>query len=139
MLACSYRKSGWGEFLRRFWFASAMLRIMLLFLSGFSLTPALAQQPPSVVEDFKLVTGDDSRASFMIRFSPVEPQFDKRQKVDSLPVVPGSVFSGHQGEFSEHEESSVGRCGRVALCDVQSGICPEGGRQDRWKLYLRVQ
>ena len=87
MLACSYRKSGWGEFLRRFWFASAMLRIMLLFLSGFSLTPALAQQPPSVVEDFKLVTGDDSRASFMIRFSPVEPQFSAINNNPSRPEL----------------------------------------------------
>jgi len=64
-----------------------MLRIMLLFLSGFSLTPALAQQPPSVVEDFKLVTGDDSRASFMIRFSPVEPQFSAINNNPSRPEL----------------------------------------------------
>jgi general secretion pathway protein D len=64
-----------------------MLRAMLLVLSGFSLTPALAQQPPSVIEDFKLVTGDDSRASFMIRFSPVEPQFSAINNNPSRPEL----------------------------------------------------
>ena len=32
-------------------------------------------QPPSVLEELKLVTADDSRAAFMLRFSPDEPQF----------------------------------------------------------------
>ena len=64
-----------------------MLRAMLLVLSSFSLTPALAQQPPSVIEDFKLVTGDDSRASFMIRFSPVEPQFSAINNNPSRPEL----------------------------------------------------
>jgi general secretion pathway protein D len=75
-----------GRILRRSSFAS-VLGILLLFLSCFSLTPALAQQPPSVVEDIKLVTGDDSRATFMIRFSPAEPQFSAINNNPSRPEL----------------------------------------------------
>lgn len=40
------------------------------------LLPASAPaQSPSVVEEFKVITTDDSQASFLIRFSPSEPQF----------------------------------------------------------------
>jgi general secretion pathway protein D len=66
---------------------ASVLGIVLLFLSWFSLTPALAQQPPAVVEDFKLVTGDDSRAAFMIRFSPSEPQFSAINNNPSRPEL----------------------------------------------------
>jgi len=64
-----------------------MLGIVFLFLSWSSLTPALAQQPPAVVEDFKLVTGDDSGASFMIRFSPSEPQYSAVNNNPSRPEL----------------------------------------------------
>ena len=38
-------------------------------------SPAIAQLAvPSVVEEIKLVTADDTRAAFMVRFSPAEPQ-----------------------------------------------------------------
>ena len=79
-------KIGVGKILRRSSFAS-VLGILLLFLSWFSLTPALAQQPPAVVEDIKLVTGDDSRAAFMIRFSPSEPQFSAINTNPSRPEL----------------------------------------------------
>ena len=61
--------------------------MVFLLLSWFSLTPALAQQPPAVVEDIKLVTGDDSRAAFMIRFSPSEPQYSAINNNPSRPEV----------------------------------------------------
>lgn len=35
---------------------------------------AAAAQVPSVVEEIKLVTADETRASFIVRFSPAEPQ-----------------------------------------------------------------
>ena len=64
---------------------------MFLLLSWFSLTPAIAQQPPSVVEDIKLVTGDDSRAAFMVRFSPAEPQLSA---INTNPTRPEVLMRG---------------------------------------------
>ena len=77
--------------MRRSSFASAALGILFLLLSWFSLTPAIAQQPPSVVEDIKLVTGDDSRAAFMVRFSPAEPQLSA---INTNPTRPEVLMRG---------------------------------------------
>ena len=55
----------------------AVIRTFFRCLSAFALAvaaPAFAQVP-AVVEEIKLVTADDSRASFIIRFSPAEPQY----------------------------------------------------------------
>ena len=49
------------------------LRGLFVCLTLFAAAPAAAQIP-AVVEDIKLVTADDSRAAFLIRFSPTEPQ-----------------------------------------------------------------
>ena len=58
-------------------FRPAAFRNFLLCLSllaAFFAAPAAAQIP-AVVEELKLVTADDSSASFLIRFSPAEPQY----------------------------------------------------------------
>ncbi|MEO7411087.1 MAG: hypothetical protein ABIU10_07190, partial [Sphingomicrobium sp.] len=52
--------------------------------------PALAQVP-AVVEEIKLVTADDSRASFIIRFSPAEPQY---AAVNANPTRPEVMMRG---------------------------------------------
>jgi general secretion pathway protein D len=49
--------------------AGFLLGILLLFAPV-----ALLAQVPSVVEEVKFVTADDTRASFIVRFSPAEPQ-----------------------------------------------------------------
>ena len=46
-----------------------LLGLVMLFASW-----AAVAQIPSVVEEIKLVTADDTRASFIVRFSPAEPQ-----------------------------------------------------------------
>ena len=73
--------------MRRSSFVSVLLGIALLFLSCLPVATALAQSPPAVVEDIKLVTGDDSRAAFMVRFSPVEPQFSAVNNNPSRPEL----------------------------------------------------
>ena len=50
------------------------LCLFLLIATMSGIIP-VAAQVPSVVEEVKLVTADDSRASFLIRFSPAEPQY----------------------------------------------------------------
>ena len=50
------------------------LWLMVAALSG-PLPAAAQMQVPSVLEDVKLVTEDDQKAAFMLRFSPREPQF----------------------------------------------------------------
>jgi hypothetical protein len=49
-----------------------LLAPLLVVLAGLWVAPALAQVPV-VVEELKLVTADESRATFYIRFSPDEP------------------------------------------------------------------
>jgi general secretion pathway protein D len=61
---------------------------IILFLAALIGAPANAQTP-SVVEDIKLVTADDSRASFIIRFSPAEPQI---AAVNNNPTRPELVM-----------------------------------------------
>ena len=58
-------------------FRSAVVRTFFLCLSYCAMAFAVpaAAQIPAVVEEIKLVTADDSRASFIIRFSPAEPQY----------------------------------------------------------------
>ncbi len=55
--------------------ARGRLAGFILTLSAFFAAPsAVRAQVPSVVEEVKLVTADASRASFIVRFSPAEPQ-----------------------------------------------------------------
>ena len=49
--------------------AGFLLGILILLTSA-----TASAQVPSVVEEIKLVTADDTRASFIVRFSPAEPQ-----------------------------------------------------------------
>lgn len=55
-------------------FTAALARVLLLFVLMLP-APAAAQLVPSVLEEVKLVTADDDQASFMLRFSPAEPQY----------------------------------------------------------------
>jgi general secretion pathway protein D len=48
---------------------------LIMTLAASLLALPAAAQVPSVVEELKLVTADDTRASFLIRFSPAEPQY----------------------------------------------------------------
>jgi general secretion pathway protein D len=58
-------------------------------LLGFWLLVAapVVAQVPSVVEELKLVTADDSRASFIVRFSPEEPQSAANNANPSRPEL----------------------------------------------------
>ncbi len=60
---------------------------MILGLSVLLVSVPAAAQVPSVIEDVKLVTADDTRASFMIRFSPEEPQAAANNTNPSRPEV----------------------------------------------------
>ncbi|MEO8141285.1 MAG: secretin N-terminal domain-containing protein [Sphingomicrobium sp.] len=74
-------------------FGPAVVRHLFLCLSLLAMTvaaPALAQVP-AVVEEIKLVTADDSRASFIIRFSPAEPQY---AAVNANPTRPEVMMRG---------------------------------------------
>lgn len=64
--------------------AAVLLAIWLLVAPS-----CLVAQVPSVVEEIKLVTADDSRASFLIRFSPAEPQI---AAVNTNPTRPELVM-----------------------------------------------
>ena len=74
-------------------FRSAVVRTFLLCLSFFAMAFAapVAAQVPAVVEEIKLVTADDSRASFIIRFSPAEPQY---AAVNANPTRPEVLMRG---------------------------------------------
>lgn len=63
-----------------------MLVALFLFLAWLGAAPALAQTP-AVVEEVKLVTADDSRASFIVRFSPAEPQYSAINSNPSRPEM----------------------------------------------------
>ena len=65
------------------WWAPLLLALLLLFPA-----PALAQAP-SVVEELKLVTADESRATFYIRFSPNEPD---NATVNANPTRPELIM-----------------------------------------------
>jgi general secretion pathway protein D len=59
----------------------------LLFIAVFAgAAPALAQVP-SVLEEVKLVTEDDQQASFLLRFSPREPDFATVNNNPSQPSL----------------------------------------------------
>ena len=60
----------------------------LLCLTLLGAAPAAAQVP-AVVEEIKLVTADDSRAAFIVRFSPAEPQ---AAAVNANPTRPEVVM-----------------------------------------------
>ena len=62
--------------------AGILVALLMLLLA----VPAVAQVP-SVVEDVKLVTADDTRASFLVRFSPAEPQSAPNNTNPSRPEV----------------------------------------------------
>ena len=64
------------------------MRHFLIFLSLFAAAP-VAAQVPAVVEEIKLVTADDSRAAFIVRFSPTEPQ---SAAVNANPTRPEVVM-----------------------------------------------
>ncbi len=65
-----------------------LLAPLFLALAGLWAAPALAQAP-SVVEELKLVTADDSRATFYIRFSPDEPD---HAAVNTNPTRPELIM-----------------------------------------------
>jgi len=70
--------------------ASSFVRLAagLLSLTIALSRPALAQpQVPAVVEEIQLVTQDDRQASFVLRFSPSEPQFIALNNNPSRPVL----------------------------------------------------
>lgn len=65
-----------------------LLAPLFLALTGLWAMPALAQAP-SVVEELKLVTADDSRATYFIRFSPDEPD---HAAVNTNPTRPELIM-----------------------------------------------
>ena len=90
--------------MRRSSFVSIPLGLVLLLLSWLAIAPAIAQSQPAVVEDIKLVTGDDSRAAFMIRFSPSEPQFSAINNNPSRPelLMRGTLRAPRLAQRSSH-------------------------------------
>ena len=64
--------------------ARAFLVLAVLLVAG---APAAAQMVPSVVEEMKLVTADESQASFLVRFSPREPQYAEVNTTPSQPQL----------------------------------------------------
>lgn len=68
--------------------ASRFLALVFLALTAMTVAPAAAQAP-SVVEELKLVTADDSRASFIVRFTPEEPDF---AAVNTNPTRPEMIM-----------------------------------------------
>jgi general secretion pathway protein D len=66
--------------------------------------PANAQLVPSVLEEVKLVSEDDQRASFMLRFSPREPQYSAVNQNPRRPEVlmRATVRSPRVPERSRH-------------------------------------
>lgn len=65
-----------------------LLAPLLLALAGLWAAPALAQIP-AVVEELKLITADNSRATFFIRFSPDEPD---HAAVNTNPTRPELIM-----------------------------------------------
>ena len=65
------------------WWSPLFLALLLLLPA-----PALAQAP-AVVEDLKLVTADETRATFYIRFSPDEPE---NATVNANPTRPELIM-----------------------------------------------
>jgi len=72
------RQSGWAN--------APLLSLLLLCGLLFPAFP-LAAQIPSVVEEVKLVTADDDQASFLLRFSPQEPQYAPVNTTPSQPQL----------------------------------------------------
>lgn len=68
--------------------ARLILAIAMLYAALGGGTPAFAQVP-SVLEEVKLVTGDESSASFLLRFSPQEPQ---RSVINNVPTRPALLM-----------------------------------------------
>ena len=71
-------------------FQFTTVRALILCLTLLVAAPAIAQIP-AVVEEIKLVTADDSRASFIIRFSPSEPQY---AAINANPTRPELMMRG---------------------------------------------
>ncbi len=65
-----------------------LLAPLLVALTALWASPSLAQAP-AVVEELKLVTADDSRATFYIRFSPEEPN---NAAVNTNPTRPELIM-----------------------------------------------
>ena len=73
------------NFLTRVWFA-------LTALLAFALAPGAAQAQsqllvPSVLEEMRLVTADDSAATFILRFSPAEPRYAVVERNPTRPEL----------------------------------------------------
>ena len=81
-----------GQILHQSSITSRALGALLLLLAWIGAAPAFAQATPAVVEEVKLVTADDSRASFIVRFSPAEPQYSA---INNNPIAPRSVDAQH--------------------------------------------
>lgn len=58
-----------------------------LFLLLVLVAPSSAQPVPAVLEEVKLVTADEQQASFILRFSPVEPQVAALNNNPSRPAL----------------------------------------------------
>ncbi len=63
-----------------------ILAVVLLLSALGGVSPAFAQVP-SVLEEVKFVTGDQSSASFLLRFSPDEPQHSNINTVPTRPAL----------------------------------------------------
>ena len=85
--AVRHRESGYRS-LSRTTPARRILALLLIALAWLVTAPAVAQAP-AVVEDIKLVTADESRAAFIIRFSPEEPEYSA---VNTNPTRPDLVM-----------------------------------------------
>lgn len=62
-------------------------RLFLLLMLCIGLSVRLSAQTPSVVEELQLVTEDADQASFILRFSPQEPQVSSLNNDPSRPAV----------------------------------------------------
>lgn len=78
--------------------------LLILVAAVVGLGPASAQVP-SVVEEMKLVTEDESQASFIIRFSPQEPQFAPVNASPSQPhlLMRATVRAPRVAERRRHQ------------------------------------
>lgn len=95
--------------------------MMLLAAALGGAGPAFAQmQVPSVLEEVKVVTEDDSQAAFMLRFSPREPQYSAINQNPSRPelLMRATVRSPRVPERSGHS----GLVRMASFANADSGL-----------------
>ncbi|MGL5837107.1 MAG: type II secretion system protein GspD [Sphingorhabdus sp.] len=64
-----------------------LIAFLLVPLAAFCSASMLYAQTPSVLEEIQLVTADDAQASFLLRFSPQEPQAKPVNSDPSRPAL----------------------------------------------------